>query len=262
MPSATGSVQEACGFGNAAAVAGVRDVDQALAAGADRREQRVVAEPRDLDADLLGGADHQGVLGDADLDAVDGQRDEIGLVVFSGACVMRELLRGRRGWRRPGRTGSRRCVRWARYSSRKYLIELGIGLTAPSASAQNERPRMLSHWSSSRSRSASLPCPARAWRASAPATRCPRGTACTCRRTRACRTRSSAAPPGPRRWSRRRSAARGCRASSRPRRRPRSRGVRRGARRSAAGCWSRRASRTSARGPRGCRRPGRSARAA
>ena len=45
----------------AAAVAGVGDVDQALAAGADRVEQRVVAEPRDLDADLLGGADHQGV---------------------------------------------------------------------------------------------------------------------------------------------------------------------------------------------------------
>ena len=49
------------------------DLDQALPAGADRREQRVVAEARDLDADLLGGADDQGVLGDADLDAVDGQ---------------------------------------------------------------------------------------------------------------------------------------------------------------------------------------------
>ena len=67
--------------------------------------------------------------------------------------------------------------------------------------------------------------------ASAPATRCPRGRACTCRRTRACRTPSSAGPRGPRTWSRRRSAARGCRASSRRRRRPRSRGARRGARR-------------------------------
>ena len=81
---------------------------------------------------------------------------------------------------------------------------------------------MLSHWSRSRSRSVSCPRPARAWSGSAPATRCPRGTACTCRRTRACRTRSSAAPPGPRRWSRRRAAARGCRASSRRRRPPRS----------------------------------------
>ena len=73
---ALGDRQRAGGLrlGEAAAVAGVGDVDQALAAGADRREQRVVAEPRDLDADLLGGADHQGVLGDADLDAVDGER--------------------------------------------------------------------------------------------------------------------------------------------------------------------------------------------
>ena len=50
------------------------DLDQALPAGADRVEQRVVAEPRDLDADQLGGADHQRALGDGDLDAVDGQR--------------------------------------------------------------------------------------------------------------------------------------------------------------------------------------------
>ena len=43
------------------------DLDQALPAGADRVEQRVVAEPRDLDADQLGGANHQRALGHADL---------------------------------------------------------------------------------------------------------------------------------------------------------------------------------------------------
>jgi hypothetical protein len=39
------------------------DLDQALAAGADRVEQRVVAEPRDGDADHLGGPDDQVPLG-------------------------------------------------------------------------------------------------------------------------------------------------------------------------------------------------------
>jgi hypothetical protein len=41
------------------------DVDQALPAGADRVEQRVVAEPRDRDAEHLGGPDHQVPLGTA-----------------------------------------------------------------------------------------------------------------------------------------------------------------------------------------------------
>ena len=47
-------------------------LDDALAAGAGRVEQRVVAEAGDLDAEQLGGADHQRALGDGDLDAVDG----------------------------------------------------------------------------------------------------------------------------------------------------------------------------------------------
>jgi hypothetical protein len=57
---ATGMVQDACGLGMPRPLL---DLDQALAAGAHRVEQRVVAEPRDLDADLLGGADDQGALG-------------------------------------------------------------------------------------------------------------------------------------------------------------------------------------------------------
>ncbi len=71
-------------LGHPTAVARVGDLDQALPAGADRRQQRVVAEPRDLHADPLGRPDHQGVLGHRDLDAVDGQGDLVGLLHLSG----------------------------------------------------------------------------------------------------------------------------------------------------------------------------------
>ena len=45
------------------------------------------------------------------------------------------------------------------YSSRKYWMLEVTGLVAPSPSAQNDRPRMLSDRSRSVSRSSSLPCP-------------------------------------------------------------------------------------------------------
>jgi hypothetical protein len=53
------------------------DLDEALPARAGRGEQRVVAEARDLDPELLGGADHQGALGHGGLDAVDGEGDAV-----------------------------------------------------------------------------------------------------------------------------------------------------------------------------------------
>ncbi|TYQ13409.1 UNVERIFIED_ORG: hypothetical protein L601_001100000110 [Gordonia westfalica J30] len=53
------------------------DLHEALAAGADRVEQRVIAEARDGDPDLLGGADQQGALRHPQLDAVDGDAHEI-----------------------------------------------------------------------------------------------------------------------------------------------------------------------------------------
>src|SRR5699024_3200063 len=64
----------------------------------------------------------------------------------------------------PASTGSSRGA-WfsshnARNSSRKYLMPLVIGLTAPSASAQNERPNTLSQTSSSVSMSSLVPSPA------------------------------------------------------------------------------------------------------
>ena len=227
----------------AATVAGVRDVDQALAARADRREQRVVAEARDLDADLLGGADHQGVLGDLDDDAVDGQRDGLdgrrrGVRLGRGRHASHQLV-GEERSTSSGRTGSRRGA-GARGTPR--------GSTRSSSRSGSPRRRPARRTSgpgccrtgraAGRGRTPALAALERGQRLHQPPGALA-ARACTCRRTRACRTRSSAAPRGPRRWSRRRAGARGCRASSRPRRPPRSRGVRRGARRSAAGCWSR-----------------------
>ena len=187
------------------AVAGIGHVDQALAARTDRVEQRVVAEARDLDADLLGGPDHQGALGHGDLDVVDRQRDRLDRRVVGRrrsavGLSMRSCRRSSRANRRglaSGSNGQPPCVRCSRYSSRKYWIDDVIGDVAPSPSAQNERPRMLSHRSTRVSRSASSTLArSRAARASARATRCLRGRACTCRRTRACRTPSSGARRG------------------------------------------------------------------
>ena len=163
MPSATGSVQEACGFGNGRPLP---------ASGMSTRHWRQAPT-----GSSSGWSQNRGIWTPT-CSAARISRVSLGTLTWMPSMVERDEIsssrrlsasrglrhaegssRGRRAWRRPGRTGSRRCVRWATYSSRKYLIELWIGLTAPSASAQNERPMMLSHWSSSRSRSASLPMP-------------------------------------------------------------------------------------------------------
>jgi hypothetical protein len=54
------------------------DFDQALAAGAGRGQQRVVAEPRDRDAHPFGDPDDQFALLGGHLHAVDGERDRVG----------------------------------------------------------------------------------------------------------------------------------------------------------------------------------------
>jgi len=95
-------------LGDRPAVAGVGDLDQALSAGADRVEQRMVAEPWNLGADQLGGPDHQSPLRHAHLDVVDGQRDQVfplrdihvtghghRLTLLSAGSVERALLCGR-----------------------------------------------------------------------------------------------------------------------------------------------------------------------
>ena len=60
-----------------AVAVGCGHVDEALAARADRLEERVVAEARDLDPDLLGRADDERSLRNRGLDAVDHERDEV-----------------------------------------------------------------------------------------------------------------------------------------------------------------------------------------
>ena len=72
-----------------AAVAPVRHLDQALPAGADRVQQRVVAEPGHIDPDQLGGPDDQCALRHRHLDVVDSERDQlctVPLAHHAGSC--------------------------------------------------------------------------------------------------------------------------------------------------------------------------------
>ena len=75
----------------------------------------------------------------------------------SRSLMSRALPRRRTRWRRSGRTGTRpgSGERGTRRGSTGWSCV--IGLVAPSPRAQKARPRMLSHWSSRRSRSASVP---------------------------------------------------------------------------------------------------------
>ena len=75
MPGVASSVQDACGLGMARRLPSRSGVDTSTRhcrQAPDGREQRVVAEPRDLDADLLGGPDDERALGDRELHLVDG----------------------------------------------------------------------------------------------------------------------------------------------------------------------------------------------
>ena len=129
-----------------------------LPARADRVEQRVVAEPRDLDAHQLGGTNHQGALGTLISHVVDGQRHHLrrgsawsasvsrlwpraghrarapgprmrfaaassprGGLSKWGRCRQRHFLGRVPAWSRAGRTGSRLLRRGRLYSSRKML---------------------------------------------------------------------------------------------------------------------------------------------
>ena len=74
MPSAAVSVQAACGFGGPGATS-QRHMRQAPTGGA---EPRLVTEDGDLDPGRERRLDEPGALRHRDLDAVDGQRDELG----------------------------------------------------------------------------------------------------------------------------------------------------------------------------------------
>ena len=164
-------------------------------------------------------------LGTRDLDVVDGQRDQVvdlGLAPRSGVLVVDGHARA------PAVSAKR--VEAAGSNGQPPSVEVRDVLVAEvldrrrdragrAVAERAERPAEDVVAQVEQLVEVAPRCPrrARAGAGSAPATRCPRGTACTCRRTRACRTRSSAAPRGRRRWSRRRSAAPWCRASTRPR---------------------------------------------
>src|SRR5205823_5433523 len=83
------------------------------------------------------------VPGHADLDAVDGAADRSHQAPAPDVANRVEAI---------GSNGQPCCSQWAMYSSLKYCTEDVIGLVAPSPRAQNDRPRMLSHASSSVSR--------------------------------------------------------------------------------------------------------------
>ena len=200
MPSLTVVVHDASGFALAL------DLDQALPAGADRVEQRVVAEARDRDAELLGGPDDQ-----LALRAITSMPSTVSFTWPGGPRARLPPCAGTLSWRSwrqnaPVRAGAQTVVR-GRVEGAAAVAEMREVLvaevldggrrsvpTAPSPSAQNARPLMLSQMSSSFSSSASSPWP-RFEPLVAPgrASTSPRGTACTCRRTRARRTRSTAA---------------------------------------------------------------------
>ncbi|GAA3416768.1 hypothetical protein GCM10018952_46180 [Streptosporangium vulgare] len=130
---ALGDLDRAGGLrlGEAPAVAGVGDVHQALAAVGGRLQQRVVAEPGDLDAEQLGRPDDQSALRDAHLEAVDGDGDQVhrhllrrgggfdghgvssvGLMTETVLCLPVAWVRALTGhptpWTGRDRTGSRR----------------------------------------------------------------------------------------------------------------------------------------------------------
>ena len=148
----------------------------------------MVAEARDLDAELLGGPDEQRALGHRDLEPVDGDGDQVFLGRRSRSTVMSSVRSGQDAVRRPG-TGSRGPRRAPGTRRGSTGSTSSTGLVAPSPSAQNERPKMLSDRSSRVSMSSTVPSPVLdALEDLTSSSRCPRGTACTCRTTRARRT--------------------------------------------------------------------------
>ena len=72
-------------LGETTTISGVGNLDEALAAGTRRVEQRMVAEPGDGGADGLGCADNESSFGDAHLLTVDGAGDEFDGLVLAHA---------------------------------------------------------------------------------------------------------------------------------------------------------------------------------
>ena len=120
------------------------DPDVALTARPGGLEQRVVAEPRDLDAELLGGADDQRPRRNRHLLAVDRQGHVgVGTQTATSSCSTRN-------GHRPSRTCS------SNSSAKCFRLE-SITAAAPSASAQKARNMMCFPMSRITGRSSSWP---------------------------------------------------------------------------------------------------------
>src|SRR5690606_12758624 len=138
-------------------------LDEALAAGAGGLEQGVVAEPRDLDADLLGGPDDERALGHVHLDAVDGDGEEVALLRRRGSGSRRRHRAPTSENTAEASYGKSSCAGVcvpASNSERKCLMPLCIGTADASPSAQKERPAMFAETSRRRSMSVGRPLPA------------------------------------------------------------------------------------------------------
>ena len=172
------------------------DVDQALAAGADGCEQRMVAEPGIWMPACSAARMIKRALGNLDLGSVDGE------MLSRSPCGRRE--RSSRVTCLPAEDCGLGVIERATAAGDVLLVlaaevlsEEVIGEPAPSPKpAQNDFPTMLSVMSASMSRSVIVASPVSGCGAApAPASRCPPGTGCICRRTRGHRTRSTGSRP-------------------------------------------------------------------
>src|SRR6185295_8064971 len=123
---------------------------------ARRVEQRVVAEARHDDPEPLARADDQLALGGVDDAVVDREPH----VALGDGWSIRSFLRERHAMAPAGSADFLEAgcsAQRSRNSCRKYWMPLVIGLVAPSPSAQNDRPRMLSQMSNIVSMSSSVP---------------------------------------------------------------------------------------------------------
>ena len=162
------------------------------------------------DAELLGSADHQRALGDGDLEPVDGDRHAVGRAGdLSAARALARLYCHRADSKvnRVDAAGSngQPPLRWMLEVLVAEVRDRRLHRRLDRVAKRAERPAGDVAADVEQLVQVGLAAPAvlQVARATGRPSSCPPGTACTCRTTRARRTRPTGAPPGPRRWSRR-----------------------------------------------------------
>ena len=168
MPSATSIVQEACGLGNPrplpASGMSTRHCRQAPTGSSSGWSQNLGIEmPRSSAARIsrvpFGTLSWMSSMVSVTRFSTSVEGPSSRSTVMPSLLLPRLRGRARTASSRRGRTDTRRARDVRRYSSRKCLIEEMTGPVAKSPRAQNDRPAMLSHRSSSVSRSSELPSP-------------------------------------------------------------------------------------------------------